>query len=229
MEKTILKSHLGIAIILGSVWGFAEAALGMGLHACAALVSGSIMTGVALFFISVGWVATRRFFVPMLVVLIACFFKLFDAVLLSLPIKHGAIANPIFALLMEGLAFLILVALFNKNRWQKKSARALLGGGSALIAVSLFPLVKFASGIPACVFTGTLVPLSIFFAPIAVILSAFTVPLGFITGEKIRSTAANFEMVIERKALRDLITPATMVLCLVLVALIRLLLTPDMS
>ena len=229
MEKTILKSHLGIAIILGSIWGFAEAALGLGLHSCAAIISGSVMTGVALFFISVGWVATRRFFVPILVILIACFFKLFDAVLLSLPIKHGAIANPIFAILMEGLAFLILVALFNKIRWQKKSGRALLGGGSALIAVSLFPLVKFASGIPACVFMGTLAPLSIFFAPIAVILSAVTVPLGFITGEKIRSTAANFEMFIERKALRDLITPVTMVLCLVLVALIRLILTPEMS
>ncbi|GAH08844.1 unnamed protein product [marine sediment metagenome] len=38
---------------------------------------------------------------------------------------------------MEGLAFLILVAFFNKNRWQKKSARALLGGGTALIAISL--------------------------------------------------------------------------------------------
>ncbi len=160
------------------------------------------MTGVALFFISVSWVATRRFFVPILVILIACFFKLFDAVLLSLPIKHGAIANPIFALLMEGLAFLILVALFNKNRWQKKSAQALPGGWSALIAISLFPLVKFVSGIPARVFAGTLVPLSIFFAPIAVLLSAFTVPLGFVTGEKIRSTAANFEMIIERKTLR---------------------------
>ncbi len=54
-----------------------------------------------------------------------------------MPVKHGAIANPIFALLMEGLAFLILVAFFNKNRWQKKSARALLGGGTALIAISL--------------------------------------------------------------------------------------------
>ena len=229
MERTILKSHLGIAIILGSVWGFAEAALGMGLRSCAALVSGSLMTGVALFFISVGWVATRRFLVPILVVLIACFFKLFDALLLSLPIKHGAIGNPIFAMLMEGLAFLILVELFNKNRWQQKSSRALLGGGAALIAVSLFPLVKFSTGIPSCVFSGTSVPLSVFFAPVAVVLSAFTVPLGFITGEKIRSTATNFEIVIEKKALRYLISPATLVLCLALVALIRLILTQDMS
>ncbi|MBA7564621.1 hypothetical protein ES708_06284 [subsurface metagenome] len=229
MEKTILKSHLGIAIILGSVWGFAEAALGMGLRSCAALVSGSLMTGVALFFISAGWVATRRFFVPILIVLIACFFKLFDALLLSLPVKHGAIANPIFALLMEGLAFLILVAFFNKNRWQKKSARALLGGGTALIAISLFPLVKFATGIPACIFPGTLVPLSIFFSPVAVVLSAFTVPLGFLAGEKIRSTAVNFEMVIKRKTLRDMLSPATLVLCMVLLAVIRLILTQDMS
>jgi len=134
-----------------------------------------------------------------------------------------------FAFLMEGLGFLLLVALIGYHRWQKKIARVLLGGGAALIAVGLFPLVKFATGIPACVYAGTTVPLSIFFAPVAVIFSAITVPLGFLAGEKIKSVAEGYDLDIKRKALRYMITPATLVICLALVVLIRLTLSANIS
>ena len=52
MDKNNPKSYLGLIVVLGSVWGLSEAALGMGLRSCAAFVSGSIMTGVALFFMA---------------------------------------------------------------------------------------------------------------------------------------------------------------------------------
>mgnify|MGYP000665945696 CR=1 FL=1 len=42
-------------VVLGALWGLAEAALGLGLEKCASLASGSIMTGVALFFIGASW------------------------------------------------------------------------------------------------------------------------------------------------------------------------------
>ena len=229
MDTTNLKSHLGIAVILGSLWGFAEVALGLGIRSCAALVSGSLMTGVALFFICTGWVSTRRFYVPLLIVLIACLFKLFDALLLNLPVKHGAIGNPIFAFLMEGFGFLLLIAIFSNNRWQKKIGRILLGGGAALIAVGLFPLVKYATGIPACVYTGTMIPLSIFFAPVAIAFSAITVPLGFRAGERIRPLAENFELSLKSRLFRYTVTPATLVLCLVLVVLIRLIVSTNIQ
>ena len=38
MNKDVPKSYLGIVIVLGSVWGLSEAALGMGLRSCAAFV-----------------------------------------------------------------------------------------------------------------------------------------------------------------------------------------------
>ncbi len=229
MDKTNLKSNLAIAIMLGSIWGLSEVALGLGLRTCAMLVSGSLMTGVALFFISAGWVSARqRFYVPALIVIIACLFKLFDALLLHLPVRHGAISNPMFAFLMEGVGFLLLVAIFSHTRWQKLYNRALLGGGAALIAVCLFPLVKFATGIPACVYPGSMIPLAIFFAPVAVIFSAITVPLGFLAGEKISSTAASDDSMMKSKLLRHFITPATMVLCLALVVLIRLIVSSNL-
>ena len=116
MEKTNFRSNLAFALILGSVWGLSEVLLGAGIKACAHTVSGSLMTGVALFFIAVAWVVTKTYHIPILVVLIACLFKLFDAVLLSLPIMHGAIGNPIFAFLLEGFAILLLLAIFrNQN------------------------------------------------------------------------------------------------------------------
>ena len=222
MENRTPHSHLRPVFILGSVWGLSEAALGMGLRSCASLVSGSLMTGVALFFIAASWTATRRVIGIALLVIIASLFKMFDAILLSLPIRHGSIGNPIFAFFMEGIAFLILIMIFKSTLNQKRSGQALLGGTSALVAVGLYPLVRFATGIPACVYPGTSIPLSIYFAPLAIVLSAFTVPLGFWAGEKskaiaIRSTGAN-----PRKTMDRFVSPAAFIFCLALVAFIRL-------
>jgi hypothetical protein len=229
MDKINFKSDLGIAFMLGSIWGFAEAALGFGLHRCAALVSGSLMTGVALFFIAAGWAATRRLYVPVTIVIIACLFKLFDALLLNLPVIHGAVANPMFAFLTEGLAIIALLAIFTDKRLTKRYSRIFLGAGSALIAVCLFPMVKFATGIPACVFAETSIPLSIFFAPVAIAFSAITVPLAFPAGERIRAIRANYEILSQPKLLRYLVTPVTVVLCIALIVLLRIIFPENIS
>ncbi|MFB0519779.1 MAG: hypothetical protein ACETWC_10935, partial [Acidobacteriota bacterium] len=84
MDKNIPKSYLSIIVMLGAVWGFSEAGLGMGLRSCASFVSGSIMTGVALFFIAASWVVTRNILGIALLIVIASLFKMFDALLLSL-------------------------------------------------------------------------------------------------------------------------------------------------
>jgi hypothetical protein len=223
MKQKLTGTLLAYALIIGSVWGLGEVALGVGLRSCAQLVSGSLMTGVALFFISAAWVASsRNYLLPILVVLVASIFKLFDAVLLSLPVQHGAIGNPIFAFWMEGIAFIALIALFHGKDWKKTSSRAMLGAGSALIAVALFPLVKYATGIPACVHPGTTVPLAIWFAPVAVAFSAVTVPLGFIAGDRIRIFTDRLSLQIRSSFVKGMASPATLVLCLLLVAIFRM-------
>jgi len=223
MKNSITRSHLLIALILGSVWGFAEVLMGAGLRTCAHLVSGSLMTGVALFFLATTWVATRNLVALVLIVMLASLFKLFDAVLLSFPVMHGAIGNPIFAFLLEGLAFIALIAVFRNVKWKKTSSRALLGGGSALIAVALFPLVIHATGIPACVYPNSMVPLSIFFAPVAILFSAFTVPLGFLVGEKIETFISNIDLHIKSRVLRYMASPMTLLLFLGAIGLFRML------
>jgi hypothetical protein len=222
MNNSIPKSYLGLVIVLGSVWGLSEAALGMGLRSCAAFVSGSIMTGVALFFMAAGWVVSRKISGVLLMAFIASFFKMFDALLLSLPIKHGAIGNPIFAFFMEAVAFVLLVSIVKDKIIQKPVGQALLGGMAAVLGVNLFPLVKYATGVPACVVSGTGYPLSLYYIHIAVLTSVVTVPLGFLVGAKIESFVARPIKSRIQKKLEYILSPAAFILCLAIVALLRL-------
>ena len=221
MDKKLTGHHLGIVVMLGAVWGLSEAALGMGLRSCASAMSGSIMTGVALFFIAACWVISRSWKGVALLVVIATLFKLFDALLLSLPVLHGAVANPIFAFVMEGVAFLIIVSLVKDRLSKNTASQALTGGLSALVAVNLFPLVKFATGIPACVAAGTGYPLSLYYAYIAVALSLVTVPLGIMIGTKVKSLESGLGKALGMRKYPFIASPATVIFCLLIVLLIR--------
>jgi hypothetical protein len=222
MAKKFPSDQIPNIIMVGAVWGLAEAGLGLGLQKCASLASGSIMTAVALFFIAVTWVLTRHVLGLFIAVFLVSLMKMFDAFLLSLPLRHGAVANPIFAFWTEALAFLVIVLVLKETFTHKKTGRIALGGLAALAAVSLFPLAKFATGIPACVYPGTGYPLSIYYAPLAVSLSLFTVPLGFWIGQKIAAAQARQEALGRMKASRYLASPAALIVCLLIMALIRL-------
>jgi len=222
MSKKIDSTIWAFPVILGAIWGVSEAALGIGLQSCASLASGSIMTGVAFFFMAGCWVLTENFLGIAMLVVVASLFKMFDALLLSLPLHHGAIANPIFAFLTEGLAFFILIAIAQSELRQKKYGQALTGGLAALLAVNLFPLVKYITGIPACVLAGTSYPLSLYYAPLAVGISLFTAPLGFWVGEKIKGLESRLEVSAYIKRLNYLTTSAALILCMALMVLIRL-------
>jgi hypothetical protein len=222
VQKDSIKSYLGMIVILGSIWGLSEAALGMGLRKCAASVSGSLMTGAALFFITAGWVVSKRISAVILMVLIAACFKLFDALLLSLPINHGAIGNPIFAFIMEAAAFLLFIHIIKEKVIKKPAGQALFGGAAALLAANLFPLVKFATGVPACVVQGTAYPLSLYYVHFAVLTSVITVPVGFYIGAKLRAYEARFVKSPFLKKFNYVLSPGVLVLCLVFITLLRL-------
>jgi hypothetical protein len=221
MDKKLSGNHLGVVALLGAIWGVSEAALGMGLRTCASVVSGSVMTGVALFFIAACWVISQSWRGVALLVLIASLFKLFDAYLLSLPVLHGAVANPIFAFIMEGAAFLIIVSIVKDRLSKNTTSQVLAGGLSALVAVNLFPLVKFATGIPACVAAGTGYPLSLYYAYIAVAFSMITVPVGIFVGAKIKSLELGLVESLGTKKTQFVASPAGIIICLIVILLIR--------
>jgi hypothetical protein len=150
------------------------------------------MTGAALFFIAAVWGIGRKVSGVALLVAVAVLFKMFDAVLLSLPVRHGAVANPAFAFILEGAAFLALAVLIGDGGGRRTARRAVWGASAALLAALAFPLVKFATGIPACVVPGTGFPLAYAYAPLAVLISAATVPLGLRTGERLSAFEFRF-------------------------------------
>lgn len=170
-------------ILLGTLWGVSECLLGLYLRRCASLTSGSLMTAVALFFLVAGWNISRSRFAIAAMVVVASVFKLTDALLLSLPLQHGAVANPVFAFLVEGFSLWLIITFFSDAWRLKLIGQAVAGAFSALLAVNLFPLVRYATGIPACVVPGTQFPLSLYYAPLAVSLSALSFPLGILTAK----------------------------------------------
>ncbi len=215
-----LRSNWGLVIFLGSLWGFSEAAVGMGLRQCASTVSGSVMTGAALLFLAAAWSLKSRAVTIGVMVGIASLFKLFDALLLGLPLGHGAIGNPIFAIAMEGAAFLLIITVISKALTAKPAGRGLAGAFSALIAANLFPLVRFATGVPACVVAGTTTPLALHYLPLAVALSFLTVPFGFWVGERVAAVEGRIG---SSAAVRNRwLTSATLALSLAALALLRL-------
>ncbi len=170
-------------IFLGTLWGVSECILGLYLRRCASLTSGSLMTAVALFFLTAGWnIGRSRLAIPVMVI-IASVFKMTDALLLSLPVQHGAVANPVFAFLMEGFSLWMIITFFSPAWRERLVGQAVAGAFGALLAVNLFPLVGHVTGIPACVVPGTQFPLSLYYAPLAVSLSALSFPLGILAGK----------------------------------------------
>ncbi len=222
MNKTLSKSYLGIVVVFGSIWGLSEAALGMGLRSCAASVSGSLMTGAALFFLAAGWMVSRKVSGVFLMVLIASFFKMFDALLLSLPLRHGAIGNPIFAFFVEAVAFVIIVSIIRERMIRKPAGQALLGGLSAVLAANLFPLVKYATGVPACAVAGTGYPLSLYYIHFAVLVSMMTVPLGIWVGQRARSYESRLREIPTKTRLDFILSPVSLIICLAILVVLRL-------
>jgi hypothetical protein len=214
MSQSPQRTPWGPILVLGSLWGLSEAALGAYLRQCASTVSGSVMTGAGLFFLAAAWALSPRARTIAVTAGLAVGFKLFDALLLGLPVLHGAIGNPIFAIVMEGAAFGVIISIVDRSVSSKAAGQGLAGGLAALVAVNLFPLVKSATGVAACV-NGTGYPLSLYYAPIAVAVSALTVPLGLRSG-------AVLAVRVSRPARLGWLSPATVALSLVALALLRL-------
>jgi hypothetical protein len=222
MQNKTPRSYWGLVIMLGAVWGLSEAAVGMYLKRCASHVSGSLMTGAALLFIAASWIISKRILGVALLVMTASLIKMFDALLLGYPILHGAIANPIFAFITEGTVFILLVMILRDGLTQKPTGQALTGGMAALLAANVFPLVRFATGIPACVVPGTGYPLSLYYVHYAVLISLVTVPAGMWIGTKIDRFAVESSNIKIASKINTILSPATLAVCLIIVALMRL-------
>ena len=186
MEEISIKSKVWIAMLIGSAWGLSEVLIGMLLKGTSVqYVNGSIMTGVAVLFISLayGLLGKSRFLlIPLLMVIVL---KLIDAFMLHLPVVHTSISNPIYAMVTELLVFVLIFSIIKNDLLNKIHGLAIAGALYAIVAVTVFPLVKYFTGVPACVVAGTNYPLALYYSPVAVALSAVTVPFGALMSARI--------------------------------------------
>jgi hypothetical protein len=220
MTTSAFKSNLGIIVAVGSVWGLTEFAAGMGLQKCAALFTGAILTGVAFFWVSFIWSLTRKLFPVLVIVLMAILFKLLDAALLPVAWNHGSILNPAYAFVTILIGFSLLILLFNKQFSRKLVNRILVGAGAAIIATAMFPLVRFATGSAACFYASTNIPLAIYTAPVAILISMITVPLGFRVAAWY-SGKAREENRMQTAPLSWVWSPAVLLGCILIITLVR--------
>jgi len=222
MEKNLIKSHLGIILAVGSVWGLTEFAFGLGLQKCAVLYTGAILTGLAFFWVSFVYSLTRSILPVLMIVSVVVLFKMLDALLLPVAWKHGTILNPIFAFITIMLGFLLLISLFRHRFFSGLFNRVVVGAGSALVATSLFPLVGFVTGTNACVYASTNIPLAIYTAPVAIILSMITVPLGSFAAEKYSGYVSGNRHAQHASLMARLWSPLVVISCLLIITLARI-------
>ena len=224
MNSLSKTEKIWIAVVVGAAWGLAEALVGMYMRQTVAYgMTGSIMTGIVALILAFGYGAIRQYSLLFISLAMVVLFKLLDAWLLHLPVVHGAVGNPIFAIILEMLAFALVVNILRPELKSKIHGHALLGGLYALLAVSAFPLVKHFTGLPACVVPGTIYPLSLYYAPLAIGISLVTYPLGFFVGGRLSAllmTERPFAVALHNR-LRLVLPGATAVL-LAIAILIRL-------
>ncbi|MBL7108608.1 MAG: hypothetical protein ISS38_04875 [Candidatus Cloacimonetes bacterium] len=87
------KKSLLDVLILGSIWGFIEATLGMALHIVRMPFTCAILGSVGMCFMYYGWKLGGSK-MPAAIAIVAASFKVFDSLLLGIPFLTPMIFNP---------------------------------------------------------------------------------------------------------------------------------------
>jgi len=200
MENSVDKNKLDLHffIIMGVLWGLAEVSLPIIIKSvCNYKISGSVMTGIAIFFIASTYYFSNRKKIGLGILLgIALFFKLLNVFIFNNSGINEAFLNPAFGFIIEIFAFILIVQIIDKKFSDTFPKNMITGALIALLAVNIFPYVSYFTPCPACLMKGTAsYPLSLYYAPISIILSMFTFPLGSFVGEKLKNLLVSDKLV----------------------------------
>jgi hypothetical protein len=141
----ILGIVIGI-LVFGSVWGLVEATLGGALHLIHFTYKGAITGGIAMAIMAAFVVTYRR---PKLVFwlgVIAALFKPLSAVIYGQPIFAPFVVNPASAILLEGLAFTLVVSLLFKGFESSIKMRIGAGVAAGYLSIILYAILASALG-----------------------------------------------------------------------------------
>jgi hypothetical protein len=112
-SASILSAIVGI-LVFGSIWGLVEATLGGALHLVHFAYKGAITGGIGMAIMAAFVVTYRRPGLVLWLGVIAALFKPLSAVIYGQPVFAPFVVNPASAILLEGLAFTLVVSLLFK-------------------------------------------------------------------------------------------------------------------
>jgi hypothetical protein len=141
----ILGVVIGI-LVFGSVWGLIEATLGGALHLIHFAYKGAITGGIGMSLMTAFVVMYRRPKLAFFLAVIAALFKPLSAVIYGQPIFAPFVVNPASAILLEGMAFSLVVSLMFKGFESSIKARIGAGVAAGYLSIILYGVIASAAG-----------------------------------------------------------------------------------
>ncbi|MGB5925180.1 MAG: hypothetical protein WBH01_03705 [Dehalococcoidia bacterium] len=151
----ILRVVIGI-LVFGSIWGLVEAILGGALHFVHAPlpIKGAIPGAIGVAIMATFVVMYRRPRLVFWIAVIAALFKPLSAVIYVRPIFDPLVVNPASAILLEGLAFTLVVSLLFKGFESSIKTRIGAGVAAGYLSIILFAVLASAAGMGRWPFLG---------------------------------------------------------------------------
>jgi hypothetical protein len=141
----ILRVVIGI-LVFGSIWGLVEATLGGALHLVHFAYKGAITGGIGMSIMAAFVVMYRRPKLAFCIAAIAALFKPLSALIYGQPIFAPFVYNPASAILLEGLAFSLVVSLLFRGFESSIKTRIGAGVAAGYLSIILFGVLASAAG-----------------------------------------------------------------------------------
>ena len=191
--KTVSKSgsilHVIIGILVfGSVWGLVEATLGGALHLIHFTYKGAITGGIGISIMATFVVMYRRPRLAFWIAVIAALFKPLSAVIYGQPIFAPFVVNPASAILLEGLAFSLVVSLLFKGFESSIKMRIGTGVAAGYLSIILYGVLASSLGMGNWAFMGVTerVTTALTIGTSLAVIGTCLLLLGHLVGTKLR-------------------------------------------
>jgi len=141
----VLGVVIGI-LVFGSVWGLVEATLGGALHLVHFAYKGAIPGAIGMAIMATFVVTYRRPRLVFWIAVIAALFKPLSALIYGQPIFGPSVVNPASAILLEALAFTLVVSLLFRGFEGSIKVRIGTGISAGYLSIILYAILASAAG-----------------------------------------------------------------------------------
>jgi hypothetical protein len=192
-SASVLRTIVGI-LVFGSIWGLVEATLGGALHLAHFAYKGAVTGGIAMAIMGAFVVMYRRPRLVFWLAVVAALFKPLSALIYGQPVFSPFVVNPASAILLEGLAFTLVVSLLFKGLESSIRARIAAGISAGYLSAILYAILASAVGMGRWASWGMTERVTAALADGTALAIAGTalLLLGYVAGTKVRPSFWQF-------------------------------------